>query len=813
MQGASQTVADGGAGEPARLQALACYEVLDTPPDEHFDALARLAARLCNTPMAVITLVDDHRQWFKSEVGVHVRETPRAIAFCAHTIEGTGLFQVPDAQADARFVDNPLVTGELHLRFYAGFPLQVEGGHRIGALAVLDRRPRQLTPQELSDLESLARQVVVVLEERRLRIVAEAASAQAKLQSDSWLMIAGRVARLGAWELDIAREKVAWSDVVADIHGMPSAHSPQLDEALSYYVEPDRSTLAHAVAHCLQDGVPFDHELVLQPAGGGDTRWVRSIGEAVRDAEGRITHLRGACQDITERKSHLLQIQRLADRLTATLESIPDPFFAITADWQVQLVNAAFERLVQRSRPQLLGRSLPEVLPTTMTHPQFFDQCLEAMKRQRPVEFEALESQSGRRFEVRVFPIEEGLTIHARDITERKLAEMHRETLERQLRQAQKMESIGTLAGGIAHDFNNILGTILGNVTLVQDALPPKGAAHIALATISASAQRARSLVQQILAFGRLQATQRLRQPLRPLINEVAQLLQSTLPANVVLEARCPLAEVFAEIDANHLQQVLINLCTNAWHAMPASGGRIVIGLDEPGRDPLHADAGGSPTPGAYAHLWVKDDGCGIDPEVQSRIFEPFFTTKPVGQGTGLGLSAAHGIVVAHGGTISVESEPTQGSMFHIYLPACAAPAPDVATKPNGSARPARLDGLRVLCVDDDPMMLTTMQALLEREGCRVDALLDAQQALERLQSEPAAVDLLVTDYNMPGMDGLALVQAAKRLSPALPVVMASGFLSDKLCEQATQLGVQALVQKERTVEDLMMAVREVVRR
>ncbi|MBC7994854.1 MAG: GAF domain-containing protein, partial [Rhizobacter sp.] len=431
MEGTSQTVSDGGEGESTRLQALARYEVLDTPPDEHFDALARLAARLCNTPMAVITLVDDHRQWFKSEIGVNARETPRAIAFCAYTIEGPGLFQVPDAQADPRFVNNPLVTGELHLRFYAGLPLQVEGGHRIGALAVLDHEPRRLTPQQLGDLESLAHQVVVVLEERRLRIEAELASAQARRQSDSLLVIAGRVARLGAWELDIACQKVTWSDVVADIHDMPSGYSPRLDEALSFYVEPDRSTLACAVENCLREGVPFDQELVLQPARGGRRRWVRSIGEAVRDAEGRITHLRGACQDITERK----------------------------------------------------------------------------------------------------------------------VAETHRETLERQLLQAQKMESIGTLAGGIAHDFNNILGAILGNVALVQDALPADGAAQLALATISGSAQRARSLVQQILAFGRLQATQRLRQPLRPLIDEAAQLLHSTLPANVSLETSCPPAEVYAEVD------------------------------------------------------------------------------------------------------------------------------------------------------------------------------------------------------------------------------------------------------------------------
>jgi signal transduction histidine kinase/ActR/RegA family two-component response regulator len=693
MQGAGPAAAGGDEGESARLQALASYELLDTPPDEHFDALARLAARLCNTPMAVITLVDDHRQWFKSKVGLQVCETPRAIAFCAHTIEGTGLFQVPDAWADVRFADNPLVTGEPRLRFYAGVPLQVDGGHRVGALAVLDNEPRRLTPQQLSDLESLAHQVVVLLEERRLRVLAELAATQAQRQSDSLLVIAGRVARLGAWELDVARQQVVWSDVVADIHDMPSGYSPGLEEGLSFYVEPDRSALARAVTNCLQKGLPFDLELVLQPAGGSGQRWVRSIGEAVRNAEGHITHLRGACQDITERKS----------------------------------------------------------------------------------------------------------------------AEVHREALERQLRQAQKMESIGTLAGGIAHDFNNILGAILGNVALVQDTLPPDGAAHAALATISGSALRARSLVQQILAFGRLQATQRLRQPLQPLVDEAAKLLRSTLPANVGLDTSCPVAEVFAEVDANQLQQVLINLCTNAWHAMPPGGGRIVIGLESQAIELPHADPGGAPAHGVQVHLWVKDDGCGIAPEVQARIFEPFFTTKPVGQGTGLGLSAAHGIVVAHGGSISVESALNAGSVFHIYLPGSDAPVTRVAASPGLSARPAPLHGLRVLCVDDDPMMLTTMQALLEREGCQVDALLEAQQALQRLLQAPEAIDLLVTDYNMPGMDGLSLVQAARRLSPDLPVVMASGFLSDKLCEQAIQSGVRALVQKERAVEDLVSAVREAV--
>ena len=912
--------------ESERLRVLAAYGVLDTPPDTRFDALARLATRLCGTPMAVITLVDDHRQWFKAEIGLGMRETPRSIAFCAHTIQGPGLFQVTDARDDPRFTLNPLVTDEPRLRFYAGVPLQVEGGHRLGSLAVLDREPRRLTPEQEADLESLAHQVVVVLEEHRQRLLAEAASIEAKRQSDSLLAIAGRVARLGAWELDLAVQKVVWSDVVADIHDMPRGFSPRLEDGLSFYLEPGRTLLSQAVVDCQEHGTPFDYELVLQPAGSGPTRWVRAIGEALRNAEGRITHLHGACQDITERKSQALQIQHLAERLSATFESIPDPFLAVGADGQVLLVNAAFERLVQRERADLLGLTLSDVLPPTVIEAPFLDHCADAMRNQQPLEFEATEVRSDHRFEVRLFPVDNGLTVHARDITqresmlaqlrlldtcvrylndavmitdanvqapgptilfanqaveqlcgwqpdqlvggsprrlqgpmtqrdrldalrqaivqskpvetelinyrrtgetywvelklspiqddegqcthfvaverditERKLAEAHREALERQLRQAQKMESIGTLAGGIAHDFNNILGAILGNVELVRDALPPGGPGQGALNTIASSAQRARSLVQQILAFGRQQATQRLKQPLHPVIDEAVRLLRATLPANVALDTTAPHDEVFAEVDGNQLQQVLINLCTNAWHAMPASGGRIEIGL--------------ATQDSSFAHLWVSDDGCGMPPDVQARIFEPFFTTKPVGQGTGLGLSAAHGIVEAHGGRIEVESALDHGSTFHIYLPASAPGEQGASEKATTAAERHSLKGLKVLCVDDDPVMLTTTQALLEREGCVVDAQFDPQRALERLRAVRGDTGVLVTDFNMPVMDGMALVKEAKRLNPDLPVVMASGFLSDKMCEQAALLGVTVLVQKERTVEDLVAAVREAIAR
>jgi signal transduction histidine kinase/CheY-like chemotaxis protein len=794
--------------EARRLSALAAYGLLDTPAERSFDDLARLAARLCGTPIAIVTLIDDRRQWFKSAVGLDLRETPRDIAFCVHTIASQGLFEVPDAADAQEFAANPLVTGPQHLRFYAGVPLTVEGGHALGSLAVLDRVPRRLTELQRQDLWTLAAQVVVLLEEGRQRRLAQAATLEARRQSASLLAIAGHVAQLGAWELDLEQQHVVWSDVVADIHGMPRGFSPHVDEALAFYLEPDRSILARAVALCRETGQPFDHELVLQPR-NRPPRWVRSIGEAVRAADGRITHLRGACQDITGRKSQLVQMERLAERLASTLEAIPDPFLTFGPDGRVQLANASFIDLVQRPRPDVVDRDLAQVLHGSAFDSTLLQHCHDVMRRGHAAEFETVDAL-GRRFEVGCFPAADGVAVHARDITERKLAEAHREALESQLRQAQKMESIGTLAGGIAHDFNNILGSVLGSLTLVSDALPPDSPARQPLAAIEASALRARVLVQQILTFGRQQAAKRERQPLQPLIEETRRMLRSTLPAHVSLDVLRPTGDMWADVDANQLQQVLLNLCTNAWHALPASGGRIELGLDSAPPATGHLAAAEAWPGHGWAHVWVRDDGCGMPPDVLSRVFEPFFTTRPVGQGTGLGLSVAHGIVVSHGGIITVDSTPGQGTTFHVHLPRCQVPD-EAAPVPLGQAprrEPASLQGVRVLCVDDDPVMLMTMQALLERQGCRVRSAPSAVDALAQLRASPSDADILVTDYNMPDVDGLSLIAATREIRPALPIVLASGFIDASLRERARSLGARSLVQKERIGEDLVEAVR-----
>jgi PAS domain S-box-containing protein len=377
------------------------------------------------------------------------------------------------------------------------------------------------------------------------------------------------------------------------------------------------------------------------------------------------------------------------------------------------------------------------------------------------------------------------------------------------LRESQKMESLGTLAGGIAHDFNNILGAILGNLDLLQrePALPAAAAAR--LQQINVSSQRARTLVQQILAFGRRQPQALRDQPVRPLVEETMALLRATLPAGVQLRAALREEPLLVRADATQLQQVLMNLCSNAWHALAAEDGLIELGVD--GAPPVAAGTPEAQSPtGTWVHLWVRDSGSGMDEATRSRIFEPFFTTKPVGRGTGLGLAVVHGIVSDHGGMIGVDSAPGRGSTFHVYLPrgdaaeAAAEPVPAASfAAPSAGSAPAH-----ILCVDDDDVMRLAAEGVLQALGYLVTSFADAGQALDAVRTAPHAFDLVVADHNMPGMSGLELSRALAALRPELPVIISTGYITDALRTQAAALGVRELVRKENTVEELGAAVR-----
>lgn len=377
------------------------------------------------------------------------------------------------------------------------------------------------------------------------------------------------------------------------------------------------------------------------------------------------------------------------------------------------------------------------------------------------------------------------VVVNSRDITER----TH---LEEQLRQSQKMEAVGQLAGGIAHDFNNILGSILGNAELIRLLPPGSPETGECLDDILTASRRAVELVEQILAFSRRQESRRLPIQLQPVVREVLKLLRATVPAHV--EFRAQLASVPAVLaDPTELHSVIMNLCTNAWHALLGRRGLITVGLAEvePDEDFIrrHPDL----RPGRYVCLTVADDGCGMDEATLARIFEPFFTTKPVGTGTGLGLSVVHGIVKNHDGAIVVQSRPGAGTTFQLYFPVFAAEAPAAAPPPQPVPRGA---GEHILFVDDEEPLARMGTRALERLGYRVTPHTNPAEALAVFRARPTDFDLVVVDYNMPGLNGTEFGAQVLEVRPVQRIILATGYSATLTPEAARDLGFRALMPK-----------------
>lgn len=432
-----------------------------------------------------------------------------------------------------------------------------------------------------------------------------------------------------------------------------------------------------------------------------------------------------------------------------------------------------------------------------------------------------------------VYDGEPAICVALRDITEMKQAEAGRASLEAQLREAQKMEAIGTLAGGIAHEFSNIVATVLGNARLARADAGLNPLAVESLEEIAKAGERGRELVQQILSFSRRQPVERKPIALAPVVEESIRLLRATLPARVGVQFRCDPGVPAVLANASQIQQVLINLATNAMQAMQDRPGRIDIGLnlvalDAPliERHPTLHSLGERSAGGQVVRLSVTDDGPGMDAATLDRVFEPFFTTKQVDEGSGLGLAVVHGIAKSHDGEIVVHSSPGRGATFSLFLPVAVAGAERPPPRASGnlpppqqaagaSASPAafpRRAGRRILLVDDDESLLYLATRLLERQGFEVSDFPSGEDALAALRADPSGFDLLVSDYNMPGMSGLDLARKARALRADLPVVVVSGFIDEKLREQAGAAGVWELVFKADTVEDFCDALQRLAR-
>jgi PAS domain S-box-containing protein len=699
---------------------------------------------------------------------------------------------------------------------YFAVQLRSHAGDLIGLLGILDTKALEDEGTTRSLLRVFGSRAAAELERVRaedaLRVTEERL-----LDSNRQLQLLIQSSPLAIYTRDLERLLTSWNPAAEKMYGWKAAEVlgktlPTVPEELR---EPSgelhlrllagESFIKYETRRRRRDGRLIDIEAFLGP---------------LRDRSGHVNGTIAMAADITERKRAEEALRGSEAKFSKAFHASPDSItLSKLATGEFLEVNEGFERISGYPREEVIGRSGPAL--GIWAHPEHRAALIGQLASGNPVRDTEVvfrrKDGSERVLLVSLDRIDLGgenciLTI-GRDITHLKQAERERAALEAQLRQSQKMEAVGTLAGGIAHDFNNIIGAILGNAELAREDVGPGHPAKQSIGEIKKAGHRARDLVKQILFFGRRRALEREAIALAPVVEESSRLLRATLPAAVQLRVVCAPDAPAVMADATQIEQVLVNLGTNAWHAMEGRPGQVDIRLDGFTVDAALAREHAGLRPGRYARLTVRDKGKGMDAATRERIFEPFFTTKPLGVGTGLGLSVVHGIVQGHEGAITVDSAPGKGTTFHLYLPAAdrllaAALSPAEGASASAAAAAPRGRGQHVLYLDDDEALVSLVSRLLDRQGYRVSGYTLATQALDAVRADPGGFDLVVTDYNMPGMSGLDVARELSRIRPGLPVAVTSGLITDELRENAPGFGVRHLIYKPDTADELCEVVR-----
>lgn len=482
------------------------------------------------------------------------------------------------------------------------------------------------------------------------------------------------------------------------------------------------------------------------------------------------------------------------------LNSIPDGVVVMDAGGGIIQANPAFCRMFGYTNQELAGKN-PALLYADNGAVVSNDECPTCLcclyLRQDGTSFlgETLDSEV-RDDQGNLF----GSLKVIRDLTERIAAVKEQRQLEEQLRQSQKMAAIGTLAGGIAHDFNNLLAAILGYGELALLKLPPESFGHREVQQILKAGGKASELVNQILAFSRKETTKRsLVQP-AVVLREALKLLRGTIPATITIHEQISATDKLIFANPTQLHQVIMNLATNAFHAMEERGGDMLVSLDL-----VRGREGTFDEKAEHVRIVVADNGSGIDTAHLDHIFEPYFTTKSSGRGTGMGLAVVHGIVESHGGRIEVESTPGAGTIFRVDFPVVAGAA--VPIKPQKSEALAG-GSESIMVVDDEPMVAGYLKTFLEQLGYRVTVCSDAPSALAEFTNNLDRFDLVITDHTMPGGTGFDMARTMLALRPNLPVILCSGYSSALSPERVTRAGIREFMTKPVSLHELAPLVR-----
>ena len=575
--------------------------------------------------------------------------------------------------------------------------------------------------------------------------------------------------------------------------------------------EDDRETVAKAIDNVYKPPhTGYVEERAMTKDGW---RWQAWLNTAILNEQGKVESIVAEGRDINGQKQAEEALQRSEEIHRTVTNSIWDSI-VIVQDAKVVWANNVAIAKMGYSEDEFIGLDFQRII-----HPDDFPGAIQ--RYQDRMSGKPVEEPSYLRVITKDGKILEGENRGAvitwagkpasvqtiKDITEEKRKEEEKERLESQLQQAYKMEAIGTLAGGIAHDFNNILSPIMVHSEMAMMELPPNNPVQHNLKEIFKAGERARDMVKQILTFSRREEGRRAKIKIIPVLKEVLKMLRSTIPTTIDIQQNLEAESGTVLADPTQIQQILLNLGTNAAHAMRDMGGTLKVSLVQEDFDLDAAEEYPDLNPGSYLKLIVSDTGSGIDDEIMQKIFEPYFTTKGPGEGTGMGLALVHGIVKSYDGDITVESEPGKGTTFNLCLPRIEA---DVSPVEEPSAKLPR-GTERILFVDDEKEAVDAIQPMLENLGYKVTGRTSSIEALEAFRNRPDGFDLVITDMTMPNMTGKDLAKKLMSIRSDIHIILCTGF-SEKIDERrAEEMGISAFVMKPIIMRQMAQTIREVL--
>ena len=759
-----------------RLAALRAFRVLDTPSSERFDCIVSLAADLFDAPIALISLIDEERQWFKARIGIEACSTDRGVAFCAHAIDlaPNAVMVVEDATRDPRFADNPFVTEGPQIRFYAGALLTTQEGHNLGTLCVIDTHPRQRpSERELDRLRNLAR---IVVDELELQAATRASAEQQRL-----LEMAETMSGVGHWRLDLETSKPTWSRTVYAIHGVtPESFNPELDSAIDFYHPDDRSLVLQNLDEASQGKGGFNFQLRLIRA-DGLLRHVVSKGVCELDSTGKPIAIIGLFQDITEHVAAREAAEESERRYRMLAEHTTDLILRFGPGGIITYASPAC-RILGITPEQAVGRcTLDFVQPDQRAFAaETLANLFSGQEPDRSIRREfRIVAPDGKQIwlegnptvvrDAKGQPVEVVTTY--RDITARR-------TLETQLEQSARAAEAAAKAkadflANMSHELRTPLTAMIGFTGLLQQQAELNDASRHCVARAMTAGRALMGTINDILDFSALESGQvEIRRAPIDVASHLADIIDLLRPGATEkdLELHLDLPEILHDrllVDPHRLRQVMMNLIGNAVKFTDV--GSVVVSASYD--DASHA-----------LRVSVCDTGPGISPEGQAKLFQRFSqvdgtSTRRHG-GSGLGLAICRGLVAAQGGAIGVESSVGNGARFWFTLPA------DIATgyvSDDGHQTSSQflLDGVRILVADDSAAVREILDRLLLTAGAEVTLVADGDAALAAATLRP--FDVILMDQMMPKQDGVRVARAIRQpamLNAEIPIIAMSAFTS-----------------------------------